>query len=125
MQLAFSVCVYTCLLNATIVAFSKHAYNPYACLAGVIVREGAARDRELRVLAAGQSDVDRSFMESEFAKARSQPYANSFSPACTVSLTPHATDMYADQHRRLVNRSATQHTHTSDSSTCGTCRTFS
>jgi hypothetical protein len=38
--------------------------------AGLVVREGAARDRELRVLATGQGDVDRAFMESEFAKAR-------------------------------------------------------
>ena len=37
---------------------------------GVVVRSEAARDRELRVLASGQSDVDRAFMESEYAKAK-------------------------------------------------------
>jgi hypothetical protein len=40
------------------------------CTSGLILREGAARDRELRVLATEQSNVDRSFMEAEFAKAR-------------------------------------------------------
>ena len=39
-------------------------------LVGVLVRSEAARDRELRVLASGQSDVDRAFMESEYAKAK-------------------------------------------------------
>jgi hypothetical protein len=36
----------------------------------VIVRERAGRDRELRALATGQTDVDRAFMESEYAKSK-------------------------------------------------------
>jgi hypothetical protein len=36
----------------------------------VLVRERAGRDRELRALATGQTDVDRAFMESEYAKSK-------------------------------------------------------
>ena len=41
----------------------------------IVVRTEQARDRELRVLASGQSDVDRAYMESEFAKARAAEHA--------------------------------------------------
>ena len=36
----------------------------------VKVRERAGRDRELRALATGQTDVDRAFIESEYAKSK-------------------------------------------------------
>jgi hypothetical protein len=48
-----------------------HSRQASLCIwAGALIRTEQARDRELRVLAVGQSDVDRAFMESEFAKAR-------------------------------------------------------
>ncbi len=36
----------------------------------VEVRERAGRDRELRALATGHTDVDRAFIESEYAKSK-------------------------------------------------------
>ncbi len=34
------------------------------------MRERAGRDRELRALATGQADVDRAFMECEYAESK-------------------------------------------------------
>ncbi|EKX53570.1 hypothetical protein GUITHDRAFT_132680 [Guillardia theta CCMP2712] len=37
---------------------------------GLLVRENAARDRESKAIAEGQSQVDRSFMEAQYARSR-------------------------------------------------------